>query len=64
MKVARTPSALHKDYIASCLRSQISDLQDVLQYIENHEKHDKNYVGESLERIRRKFFQYKNIFSN
>jgi len=37
-------SRLHRDYLASFLRSQLSTLQNVLSSVENSDRYDEEYV--------------------
>lgn len=50
-------SNLHKDFLASYLRSHLSSLQSVLNEIESSEKLDDDYIEQSLRRAEKEIHQ-------
>lgn len=57
-------SRLHRDYLASFLRSQLSTLQNVLSSVENSDRYDEEYVLESTRRIERDMKSFRKACSN
>ena len=59
MKISKKISGLQKDYIASYLRSQISNLQTVLDYLEKEDYYCQQELFERLRKARRGFYQFR-----
>ncbi len=52
-------SSLHRDFIASFLRSQLGTLQSVLAEIENSDRLEDGYVEESLRRVEKELHRLR-----
>jgi hypothetical protein len=54
-------SNLRKDFVVSNLRSQLSTLQGVLKNIEDSERSEDDYIGESLKRVEKNIRQLRKL---
>jgi len=61
MQGIKVMSSLHKDFIASFLRSQLITLQDVLDTIESSSRLEDAYVEESLNRVQKELHQIRRL---
>jgi len=57
-------SRLHKDYLTSFLRSQLTTLQNVLSSVENSERYDDEYLEESMRRIEQDIHRFRKVYNN
>ena len=64
MNAVKQMSTLKKDYLASCLRSQLATLQSILTNIEDSNECDEVYVKGSLRRLERELHRLQRANSN
>ena len=56
--------AIRKDFVASHLRSQVNNLKNILDNIEEENKVDCDYTSESLREIETKLRQLRKLCAN
>jgi len=61
VRVEKKISGVRKDYIASYLRSQISNLQTVLECLEKEENYCEEELFDRLKKVRRGFYQFRDL---
>ena len=64
MQNVKVMSSLQKDFVASFLRSQLINLKEVLEAIENSGRLEGSYVEESLNRVEKELRQVRKVYMN
>ena len=64
MQDVKIMTSLHKDFVASFLRSQLAALQNVLNSIENSDRVEDGYVEESLRRVEKELHRLRKMYAD
>ncbi len=62
--IMQVMSAIRKDFVASHLRSEVNNLKNILDVIEEENKVDCDYARESLKEIEAKLRQIRKLCAN
>lgn len=60
----KTMSSLQKDFVASHLRSQLANLHNILEIVENSDMPEDSYIEESLTMVEKELRRVRNFYMN